>query len=169
MYHLFFVQKKKKVDKKRKLETSQKCKGSKKCATYSIHHFWKHDLSANNSLSNFAVDLNVHGNPNVSKSATFNIIADKFSSLDNNFLELNDTEQPFTSKSSSSDSISISTSVNKSFSQNFTVSSSKIKYSLASSTGFQGKTLISNFMSFSDITGKCVLSTVPVTSIPHVI
>ena len=66
----------KKVNKKRKLVTSQKCKRSKKRATYSIHNFWKQDLSANNSLSNFADDLNVHENPNVSKSSAINIIAD---------------------------------------------------------------------------------------------
>ena len=72
-------------------------------------------LSANNSLSNFADDLNVHENPNVSKSSTFNIIANSFSYLDNNFQKLNGTEQPFISKSSNSDSISISTSVNKSW------------------------------------------------------
>ena len=104
---LIFCSEKNKVNKKRKLVTSQKCKGSKKRATYSIHTFWKQDLSANNSLPNFADDLNVHENPNISKSSTFNIIADNLSSLDNNFQKLNGTEQPFISKSSNSDSISI--------------------------------------------------------------
>ena len=108
--------------------------------------FGKQDLSANNYLSNFADDLNVHKNPNVIKSLTFNIIDDNFSSLDNNFQKLNGTEQHFISKSSNSDSISISKSVNKSFPLNFTVSSSKIEYCLASSTRVQGKTLVSNFM-----------------------
>ena len=51
---------------KRKLVTLQKCKGSKKHATYSLHHFWKQDLSANNSLPNFTDYLNLHENPNVS-------------------------------------------------------------------------------------------------------
>ena len=100
--------------------TSQKCKESKKRATYSIHHFWKQDVSANNSLPNFADDLNVHKSASVSKSSTFNIIADNFSSLDNNFLKLNGSEQPFISKSSNSDSISISTSVSKSVPHNIT-------------------------------------------------
>ena len=110
---LTFCSEKNKVNKKRKLVTSQKCKECKKPATYSIYHFWKQDLSANNSSSNFADDLNVHKSPSVSKSSTFNIIADSFSSLDNNFVKLNSSEQPFISKPSSSDSISISTSVNK--------------------------------------------------------
>ena len=85
---LIFCSEKNKVNKKRKLVTSQKCKESKKPATYSIYHFWKQDLSANNSSPNFADDLNVHKSPSVSKSSTFNIIADNFSSLDNNFLTL---------------------------------------------------------------------------------
>ena len=68
------------------------------------------------------------------------------------------------SKVKYSDSISISTSANKSIPQNFTVSSSKLKYCLAGSTGVQGKTLVSNCTSFSDTTSKCVLSTVPVTN-----
>ena len=85
--------------------TSKKCKESKKRATYSIHHFWKQDLSAKNSLPNFA-DLNVHKSASVSKSSAFNI-ADNFSSLDNNFLKFNSSEQPFISKSSNSESISI--------------------------------------------------------------
>ena len=140
---------------------------SKNCATYSINHFWKQDLSASNFLPNFADDLNVHKSPSVSKSSTFNIIADSFSSLGNNFLKLNSSEQPFISKSSNSDSISISTCVNKPIPQNFTVSSSKIKYCLASSTGVQGKTLVSNCTSFSDITSKCVLSIALVTSTSH--
>ena len=125
---------KNKVNKKRKLVTFQKYK-SKKRAAYSIHHFWKQDLSVNNSLFNFADDLNVYENPNVSKYSTFKLIADNFSSFDNNFFRLNGTEQPFISKSSNSDSTSISTSVNKCFPPNFTVSSSKIKYCLANSTG----------------------------------
>ena len=114
-------------------------------------------------MPNFADDLIVHKSPNVSKSSTFKIIADKFFSLDNNFLKLNNSEQPFISKSSNYDSVSISTSVNKSIPQNFTVTSSKFKYCLASSTGVQGKTLVSNSTSFSDITSRYVLSTVPVT------
>ena len=69
-------------------------------------------LICNNSLSNFADDLNVHENPKVSKCSTFNIIADDSSSLDNNFQKLNGAEQPFISKSSNSNSLSISTSVN---------------------------------------------------------
>ena len=108
-------------------------------------------------------------NSNVSKSLTFNIIADHFSSLDNYFQKLNGTEQPFISKSSNSDSISISTSVNKSYPPNFTVSSSKIKYCVASSTGVQVKILVSNSVLFSYITSKCVLSTVPITNTLHVI
>ena len=121
-------------------------------------------LSENNSLPNFTDDLNVHKSTSVSKSSTFNI-ADNFSSLDNNFLKFSSSEQPSISKCSNSESISISTSVNKSIPHIFTVSSSKIKYSLASSTGVQGKTLVSNSTSFSDITSKCVLSTVPITNI----
>ena len=159
---LIFCSEKNEVNKKRKLVTSQKCKKrSTKHATYSIHHFWKQDL---NVLPNSADDLNVHKSPSVSKSSTFDIIADNFSSFDNNFLKLNSSEQPFISKSSNSDSISISTSFNKSIPQNFTVSSSKIKCCLASSTGVQGKTLVSNSTSFSDITSKCISSTVPVTN-----
>ena len=77
---------------------------------------------------------------------------------------MNSSEQPFISTSSNSDAISISTSFNKSIPQNFTVSSSKIKCCLASSTGVQGKTLVSNSTSFSDITSKCISSTVPVTN-----
>ena len=88
-------------------------------------------------MPNFADDLNVYKSASVSKSSTFNI-ADNFSSLDNTFLKFNSSEQPFISKSANSESISISTSVNKSIPQNFTVSSSKIKYCLASSTGVQG-------------------------------
>ena len=128
-----------------------------------MHHFWKKDLSANNFLPNFA-DLNVHKSPNVSKSSTFNIIADNFSSLDNNFLNLNSSEQPFISKSSNSDCISISTPVNKFIPQTFTFSGSKIKCCLENSTGFQDKTLVSNSTSFSVITSKFVLYTVPVTN-----
>ena len=75
--------------------TSQKFKETRKCATHSMHHFWKEDLSANNSLPNFADDLNVHKSPSVSKSSTSNIIANNFSSLDNNFLKLNSSEQSF--------------------------------------------------------------------------
>ena len=114
-------------------------------------------------MPNFA-DLNVHKSPSVSKSSTFNIIADNFSSLDNTFLKLSSSEQPFISKSSNSDSISISTSVNKSIPQTFTFSSSKIKCCFADSSGFQGKTLINNSTSSSVITSKCVLYTVPVTN-----
>ena len=77
---------------------------------------------------------------------------------------LNSSEQPFISKSSNSDAISISTSFNKSVPQNFTVSCSKTKFCLASSTGAQGKTLVSNSTSFSDITSKCISSAVPVTN-----
>ena len=72
-------------------------------------------------MPNFANDLNVHKNHNVSKSLTFNVIADNFSSLDNNFLKLNGSEQHFISKSSNSDSISILTYVNKFAPQNFIV------------------------------------------------
>ena len=82
MYQLFFCSEKNKLNKKRRLVTSNKCKESKKCATYSIRHFWKQDLSTNNSLPNFADDLNAQKNPNVSKSSTFNVTADDFSSLD---------------------------------------------------------------------------------------
>ena len=71
----------------------------------------KQDL---NVFPNFAEDLNVRKIPSVSKSSTFDIIADNFSSFDDNFLELNSYEQPFISKSSNSDSISMSTSFNKS-------------------------------------------------------
>ena len=71
----------------------------------------KQDL---NVLSNFADNLNARKSPSVSKSSTFDIIADNFSSFDNNFLKLNSFEQPFISKSSNSDSISMSTSFNKS-------------------------------------------------------
>ena len=67
MYHLFCFFLKKKVNKKRRLVTSQKFKQSKNCATYPIHNFWKQGLSANSSLRNFADDLNVHKNLNVSK------------------------------------------------------------------------------------------------------
>ena len=133
---------------------------SKKCRSYSIHNFWRQDLSANNTLSNFADDLNIHKSPSVSKSSTFNIIPDNFFSFDNN-LKVNSSEQVFISKSSNFDSISISPSVNRSIPQKFTVSSSKIKYSLASSSEVQGKTLVSNSTSFSDIKSKCVLSKVP--------
>ena len=58
----------------------------------------------------------------------------------------------------------MSTSFNKSIRQNFIVSSSKIKCCLVSSTGVQGKALVSNSTSFSDITSKCISSTVPVTN-----
>ena len=112
--------------------TSHKYKESKKRASYSMHHFWKQDLSASNPLSNFAADLNVHKNPIVSKYWTLNIIADHFSSPDNNFLKFSGSEQSFISKSSNSGSSSIATSANNSIPQNFTVSSSKIKYCLTS-------------------------------------
>ena len=158
---LIFCAEKNKVNKKRKLVTSQKCKkGSTKHATYSIHHFWKQYVSF---LRNSAVDLNVHKSPSVSKSSTFGITVDNFSSFDNISLKLNSSEQLFISKSSNSESISISTSFNKSIPQNFTVSSSKIKCSLASSTGVQGKTLVSSSTSFSDIASKRISSTVLVT------
>ena len=160
MYHLFFCSEKNKVNKKGKLVTSEKCKkGSRKHATYSIYHFWKQDL---NVFPNSADDLNVHKSPSVRKSSTFDITADNFSSLDNNFAKLNSSELPFISKSSNSDSNSISTFCNKSIPQNFTFSSSKIKCCLASSSGVQGKTLVSNSTSFSDITSKCTSSTVSV-------
>ena len=96
-----------------------------------MHHHWKQEL---NVLPNFADALNVHKSPSISKSSTFDIIADNFSSFDN-FLKLNSFEQTFISKSSNSDSISMSTSFNKSIPQNFTVSSNKIKCCLASSSG----------------------------------
>ena len=86
MYHLFLLHKKNNVNKKNKLVTSQKCQGSKKRAIYSMHHFCKQDLSANNVLPNFADDVNVHKSPSLSKSSTFNIIADNFSCHDYNFL-----------------------------------------------------------------------------------
>ena len=144
--------------------TSQKCKESKKCATYSIHNFWKQGLSANNYLPSFGDDLNVHKNPDVNKFATLNIIADNFSSLHNNFLKSNGSEQPFISESSNFDSISIPTFVNKSIPKNFTVSNSRIRFCLASSAGVQGKTSVSNSTSISDFTIKRVLSTVPLTN-----
>ena len=97
-----------------------------------MHHFWKKDLSANNFLPNF-VDLNVHKSPSVSKSSTFNIIADNFSSLDNNFLTAL-SNLLFLNLPILIHFISISTSVNKSIPRNVTVSSRKIKYCLASST-----------------------------------
>ena len=112
--------------------TSQKFKGSKKSATYSIHHFLKKELPANNPLANFPDDLNAHKSHGVSKSSTFNIITNKFSSLDNNPPELSTSEQPFICKSSNSYSVFISAYVNKSIPQNFTVSSIKIKCCLAS-------------------------------------
>ena len=108
MYHLFFSFLKK-VTRKSKLVTSQKWKESKKYTNDFINHFWKQDLSANNYLSNFADDLNVHKNSNVSKSSFVNIIADKLSSFDNNFLKLNGSKKRFIFKSSNSDFISIST------------------------------------------------------------
>ena len=106
-----------------------------------IKAFWKRDSYAKTSLPNFADDLNLHKNPNVRKSSTVNIINDSFSSLDNNFLKWTGSEQPFISKSSNFDSISNSTSVNKYTPKDFTISISKIKYCLTSSTGIQGKTL----------------------------
>ena len=89
---LIFCSEKNKANEKRKLVTSQKCKGSKKRAIYSMHHLWKQDLSVKNYLSNFPDHLNVHENPNVSKSSTFNLIADNFSSLDNIIQNLHRTE-----------------------------------------------------------------------------
>ena len=87
---LIFGSERNKVNKNCKLVTSQKYKkGSTKHATYSTHHFWKQDL---NVLPNFANDLDVHKSPIVSKSSTFDIIVDNFSSFDNNFLELKSSE-----------------------------------------------------------------------------
>ena len=82
---------------------------------------------------------------------------------------MNGLEQPYVSKSSNYDSNSIWTSFNKSITKSFTVSKSKIRYCLASSTGVQGKTLVCSSTSLvcsstSDITSKRVLSTVPLTS-----
>ena len=144
---LIFCSEKNKVNKKRKLVTSQECKKG----------------NTKHALSNFADDLNVRKSPSVRKSSTFDIITYNFSSFDN-VLKLNSFEQPFVSKSSNSDSISMSTPFNKSIPQNFTVSSSKIKCCLASSTGVQGKALVSNSTWFSDIARKCISSTVPVTN-----
>ena len=48
-------------------------------------------------LPNFS---DVYKSPSVSKSSTFNKTADTFSSLDDNFLKLNSSEQIFVSKSS---------------------------------------------------------------------
>ena len=45
--------------------------------------------------TNFIDDLHVYKNPNVSKSSTFNIVVDNLSSLDNNFLKVNGSEQSF--------------------------------------------------------------------------
>ena len=123
-----------------------------------MHHLWKQDLSVKNYYSNFPDHLNVYENPNISKSSTFNLIADKFSSLDDITQNLNRTEQPFIFNSFISDSIYISTSVNISLPKNFTVSSSRVKYCLASSNGVQGKALVRNSMLFLDVTSKCVLS-----------
>ena len=115
-------------------------------------------------MPDFADDLNVLESPNVSKFSNVDVIADNFSSLDNNIVKLSCTEQPFISKSYNSDSISLSTSVKKSFPKHFTVSNSKIKYCLASSTVVQDKALVSNFMSFSDIISRRAFSTIPVTN-----
>ena len=71
-------------------------------------------------IINFAYNLNIHKNANASKSSTFNLLSDKFSSLDNNLLKLNGSKQPFISKPSTSDSLSISTSVDKLIHQSFT-------------------------------------------------
>ena len=120
----------------------------------------KQDLSVKNYLSNFPDHLNVHENPNISKSSTLNLIADKFSSLDDITQNLNRIEQPFISNSFISDSISISTSANISLPKNFTVPSSKVKYCLASSNGVQFKAFVRNPMLFADLTSKCVLSIV---------
>ena len=90
---LMFCSEKNKANKKRKLVTSQKCKGSKKRAIYSMHHLWKQDLAVKNYLSNFPDHLNVHENPNIGKSSTFNLIADNFSSLNNITQNLYRTEQ----------------------------------------------------------------------------
>ena len=121
-----------------------------------MHHLWKQDLSVKNYLSNFPNHLNVHGNPNISKSSTFNLTADNFSSLDDITQNLHRAEQPFIFNSSISDSIPISKSANISFPENFTVSSSKVKHCLAGSNGIQGKALVRNSLLFSDVTSKCV-------------
>ena len=104
-------------------------------------------------MPNFADDLNVLESPNVSKFSNVDVIADNFSSLDNNIVKLSCTEQPFISKS-----------YKKSFPKNFTVSNSKIKYCLANSTVVQDRALVSNFMSFSDIISRRAFSTIPVTN-----
>ena len=57
------------------MATLQKCMECEKGATYSMHQFCKQDLSANNYLPNFANDLNIHENPNLSKSSTSNRMA----------------------------------------------------------------------------------------------
>ena len=62
-------------------------------------------------MPNYADGLNVLKNPSVSKSSPV-IITDIFSSLDNNLLHLNGSEQLVISKSSNSDYISVSISVN---------------------------------------------------------
>ena len=54
-------------------------------------------------MPSFPDDLNLDKNPDVSKFSTFHIIVDNFSSLDNNFLKSNGSEQPFISKTSKSD------------------------------------------------------------------
>ena len=134
------------------MATSQKCKkGSTKHATYSVHLFWKQDL---NVLPNSADDLNVHKSPSVSRSSTFDIIADNFFSFDNRtalskllFLNL-----PILILI-----LSQHLSINLFLT---TFSSSKTKCCLASSTRVQGKTLVSNSTSFSDTTSKSFLSTV---------
>ena len=95
------------------------CKASKKRAICSMHHFWKQDLSAKIYLSNFPDQLDAHENPNISKSSTFNITGDNFSSLDDITQNLNRTEQPFIFNSFISVSISISTSVKVSLPKKF--------------------------------------------------
>ena len=69
-------------------------------------------------MANFADYLNGHKSPSVSKSSTFNLIPDNFSSLDNNFLHRTVEQLGATN----SDSVSISTYFNKSIRQNFAIS-----------------------------------------------
>ena len=149
--------------------TSHKCEGSKKPTTYSIHQFWKQDLPVNKALPNFSDDLNVNKSPSVSKSSTFNIIADNFSSHDNNFLKLTALSNAlFLNLPILILFLSQHLSLNIFFwifTIPSTVPSSKIKCCLTSSTGVQGETLISNSTSYSNITSKCISSTVPVTNL----
>ena len=90
---LNFCSEKNKANEKRKFVTSQKCKRSKNRTIYFMPHLWKQDLSVKMYLSNFPDHLNLHENPNISKSSTFNLTADNFSSLDNITQNLHRTEQ----------------------------------------------------------------------------